>query len=97
MMNKAQMVNLLGFGTMIALILITGLLFSPPSATSVSANTAPENRQVIVIDSETALQSGNAELRDAVLELQAREALYDAQIERALRVLKALEDEEEDD
>ena len=86
-MSKKQLMNLIGAGTMTALIVITGLLFNGGVIGSASADNLSSN-QAITLEGDAALQAENAQLRDAVIQLQDREAQYAAQIDEANQLLQ---------
>ena len=87
-MNKNQIMNLLGAGTMTLLIVITGLLFNAGVIGSASADSISSDVQTVMMDGEAAVQAENAQLREAIVELQNREAQYAQQIDQANQLLQ---------
>ena len=81
-MNKQQITNLLGAGTMTALIVGIGMLLSNGGQPTASAD-QPEN----LVASTELVMDDTAAMRQTIRELQAREAEYAAQIELANQLL----------
>jgi len=86
--NKKQIMNLLGAGTVTALLVVTGLLFGGRSFDMEVADNETGIVQTLMVSGDSSLEAENAQLRDAVIELQQREEQYVAQIEQANQLLQ---------
>ena len=88
-MTKQQMTNLIGAGTIAAIMLIIALAFGGGNSKPIMAETGDDNVAGEVITTDTALQTENAQLKEAVQVLQEREAQFTEQINLANEQLNA--------
>lgn len=82
-MNKKQLSNLLGAGTVTAVILLTALLLGSRPGESITSGGA----EAQMTPTSVTLESENEMLRQAIEQYQQREAAYAAQIEQANQLL----------
>ena len=90
-MNKQQIANLLGAGTITVLVVALLMLFNfgesnstADAATGSDSNTAV---QVVPLDDYNALQSENDQLQEALKTMQDREMQYQTQLDAANNAL----------
>ncbi len=91
-MNKQQLTNLLGAGTISALAVALALMFGGRGTQADNAIPAQDTNavtEVVTADSYNALIEQNAQLQEAVDVLQARETQYQEQITAAQVALDA--------
>ena len=90
-MTKQQMTNLIGAGTIAAIMLIVAIAFGSGNRNAVNANndgnSNPTDDVVVMPDAE--LQAENAQLKEAIRVLQEREAQFTEQINIANEQLAA--------
>ena len=103
-MDKQKLVNLLGAGTVAAVVLSMVLVFGGGwGSTSAVDSPTTDNVQVVPLDSYNSLEQENEQLRQALDTMTDREAQYQAQLDQANQLLneaaapasgRAYEDEE---
>ena len=79
-MTKQQITNVIGAGTLAALVLIIGLVFGSNGQSSSAEPIVPNTSIVTVTDAPSALESENAQLKETIAILQDREAQFVEQI-----------------
>ena len=82
-MNKKQKINLIGAGTLTALIAVAGFSFNSGGVRAVAADAFSSTGQSILLSEDAAIHAENDQLRDAITQMQDREAQYAQQIEQA--------------
>ena len=87
-MDKNKILNLIGAGTAAAALLIIATLFSDGGLSNYIASAAnePASAQVIQAD-DASLEAQNAQLQEALVIMQEREAEYQAKLEEANHLL----------
>ena len=112
-MTKQQMTNLIGAGTIAAIMLIVAITFGGGDRSAVNASNDGNSNATgeVVVMPDPELQAENAQLKEAIQILQEREAQFTEQINIANEQLAAnnggaygeggemeeMEEEEEDD
>lgn len=90
-MNKQQIANLLGAGTITVLVVALLMLFnfgeSDPTADAATGSDPNTAVQVVPLDDYNALQSENDQLQEALQTMQDRELQYQTQLDAANNAL----------